>query len=91
MTIWQRREDWVGSQVEDRFVMINLDSGVYIALNETATEAWNLLADPRDEDAIVDALAGKFAVDRATCRQSVAALLQQMAANQLVQEQDQGK
>jgi hypothetical protein len=85
MTAWQRREDWVGSQVDDRYVMINLESGEYVALNETATEVWMLLEEPRDADTLVDRLTASFAVDRDACRRSLDALLADMQAKQLAE------
>ena len=34
--LWQRRDTWVGTQVEDQLVMINIDAGDYVALNGSA-------------------------------------------------------
>lgn len=85
MTKWQQRADWVGSQVEDQYVMINIESGRYMALNDTATEAWRLLATPQDAEALTVALMDKFDVDRATCERSVATLLDTMSKSELVQ------
>ncbi|MEY2927543.1 MAG: hypothetical protein RL367_2020, partial [Pseudomonadota bacterium] len=40
-TIWQRSESWVGSQIDDSFVMLNIEVGDYVSLNATATDVWN--------------------------------------------------
>ena len=34
--LWARSDDWVGSEIDDSFVMVNIDSGKYVALNATA-------------------------------------------------------
>lgn len=86
--MWQRRDDWIGSQVDDSFVMINLDHGSYVALNATAADTWELLAEPQDEDALVDALVGKFDVDPAHCRRVLRTLLDDMVARELVRSID---
>lgn len=86
MTMYQRRDDWVGTQVEDHFVMIHLDSGRYIALNDTAVEAWQLLEEPRDRDALITALTERFDVDQEKCGQSVDKLIERMRALDLVSE-----
>lgn len=86
MAMWQRRDDWVGTQVEDHFVMIHLESGRYVALNDTAAEAWRALEEPRDDAALAGALMAKFDVDAATCEQSVPALLDRMRALDLINE-----
>lgn len=84
MTMWQRSEDWIGSQVDDSFVMISVEDGSYVALNPTAATAWELLAQPRDEDTLVAALIDKFAVDPSHCRTAVRMLLDDMIARELV-------
>lgn len=84
MTKWQRQEDWIGSQVEDSYVMINLDHGAYIALNQTAAEAWELLAEPRDEAELVAALLAKFRVDPDHCRTAVRALIEDLRGKELI-------
>jgi hypothetical protein len=38
--MWQRSDNWVGSEIDDSFVMVNIDSGNYIALNITARRRW---------------------------------------------------
>jgi len=86
MTIYKRRDDWVGTQVEDHLVMIHLDSGRYIALNDTAAEAWQLLEQPRDRDSLVAELTQRFAVEPEQCGASVDKLMERMRAFDLVAE-----
>ena len=86
MTVYQRRDDWVGTQVEDHFVMIHLDSGRYIALNDTAAEAWQLLEQPRDRDSLIAELTQRFAVTPEQCAASVDKLMERMRALDLVAE-----
>ena len=81
---WRRRDDWIGSQVEDSFVMIDLETGTYVDLNKTAAFSWELLAEPHDENEIVDALCDHYDVDRDHCRSAVAAMLADMAQKRLI-------
>jgi len=82
--MWQRRDDWIGSEVEDSFVMINLEHGAYVDLNHSAAYAWDLLAVPRDEDGLVAAMLARYAVDADHCRAMVQALLIDMADKELI-------
>lgn len=86
MTVYQRRDDWVGTQVEDHLVMINVDSGRYVALNETAADAWHLLEKPLDRKALVEAMTERFAIDAKTCGQSVDTLIERMHRLDLVSQ-----
>lgn len=82
--MWQRRDDWIGSEIDDSFVMINLDHGTYVALNKTASAVWDLLADPRDEAMLVAALVEKFSVEPARCLDAVRTLLDEMVGRELI-------
>jgi len=76
--VWQRDESWVGTEVEDSIVMLNLETGKYVSLNSTASAVWQLLEEPRTQEEIELALRSRFAVDEASCRESLAKLLPQM-------------
>ncbi len=84
MSVWQRSDDWVGSEIEDSFVMVNIETGNYVALNSTAAAIWNALETPADEDAIVGALTGAFDVSADECRAALPAALESMRAQDLV-------
>ena len=82
--MWQRRDDWVGSQVDDQYVMIHLDSGRYMALNQTAAAAWHALETPLGRDDLVDTFVARFRVDPETCARSVDAMLDKMTEMGLI-------
>ena len=42
-TIWQRSDQWIGTEVEDSFVMVNIETGKYVSLNPTANAVWRAL------------------------------------------------
>jgi hypothetical protein len=84
--MWQRSDNWVGSEIDDSFVMVNIDSGNYIALNITANAVWQALETPSSEDDIVGKLSGQFDVAEAECRASVATLLEKMSEMALVSQ-----
>lgn len=72
---WRRSDDWVGSEIEDSFVMVNIDSGKYVALNSTARVVWQALDQPQSEDQLTQQLMARFAVEEAHCRRSLVTLL----------------
>lgn len=75
---WQRDENWVGSEIDDSFVMVNIDTGKYVALNPTANAVWSALEQPRTQAEIEAELSSRYAVDADECRASVQKLLDQM-------------
>ena len=82
-SVWQRDENWVGSEIEDSFVMVNIETGKYVALNTTANAVWQLLEEPQTQQQLEVALRHRFAVDEAACRQSLLKLLEKMRDLQL--------
>ncbi|MES3101654.1 PqqD family protein [Sphingomonas faeni] len=76
--MWARNADWVGTEVEDSFVMIDLATGTYLALNRTASIVWKALETPQTREAIESQLIERFAVSVDDCTTAVGALLDQM-------------
>lgn len=77
-TRWQRTDKWVGTEVEDSFIMINLETGTYLTLNATANAVWDMLETPRTQDAVEAALLDRFDVMPADCTIAVTSLLAKM-------------
>lgn len=85
MTTWQRSPAWIGSPIEDSFVMVDIDSGKYVELNGTASAVWDMLAEPVDEGTIAVRLQEAYNVDAAVCRASVRTLIDRLAKDDMVQ------
>ena len=76
--LWQRTAEWVGTEVEDSFVMINLETGTYLTLNQTASAVWDALETPHSQSGIEDRLMNRFEVAAEDCTIAVTTLLAQM-------------
>lgn len=83
---WSRSEDWVGTEIDGSYVMINVESGKYVALNETAQAIWNSLETPQDERAIRDHILERFDVPADRCISAVGESLARMRKLSLVLE-----
>ncbi|PTQ58330.1 coenzyme PQQ synthesis protein D (PqqD) [Sphingomonas aurantiaca] len=77
-TLWQRTDQWVGTEVEDSFVMINLETGTYLTLNATANAVWDVLETPQTQEAVEAALLDRFDVVPEDCTTAVTSLLAKM-------------
>lgn len=77
-TLWQRTDQWVGTEVEDSFVMINLETGTYLTLNATANAVWDVLETPQTQGAVEAALLDRFDVVPEDCTTAVTSLLAKM-------------
>lgn len=76
--MWSRTDDWVGTEVDGSYVMVSVESGKYVALNQTAYAIWDLLETETDEGAITRHLLERFHVSAGDCESAVAGTLAQM-------------
>lgn len=83
--LWRRTGDWVGSEVDDSFVMVHIETGKYVALNATARAIWDALSEPSDEDQIVTRLIEGFEITPEDCRAAVRRLMADLEQRQLVE------
>lgn len=67
-------------KLDDEMVLLNLDSGEYFGLNDTGTRVWELLADGRTSDEVVDRLTEEFEVASAVASSHVATLCNELLA-----------
>jgi hypothetical protein len=80
---WQRSDDWVGSQIEDGYVMVNINTGKYVSLNQTANAIWKALASPRTTPELCELLQAQFDVGAPACAKAVEAALETMRGLEL--------
>lgn len=85
---WQRVDGWVGSDIEDSFVILNIEGGDYVSFNQSAKDIWEALAQPVSQLQIVDLLTARYDVDRETCLRSVQSVLGELTRQNLVQSAD---
>lgn len=81
--VWRRSADWVGTAVDDSFVMIHVETGTYLALNSTATAVWTALETPQTQQGLADGLVRRFDVPIDECRKAVTDLLERMRELQI--------
>ncbi|MCQ8105047.1 PqqD family peptide modification chaperone [Methylomonas sp. SURF-2] len=79
-----RSERLTGSQVDNEWVMIDLESGEYYGLNAIASDIWQLLVEPiRVADLCADLLR-RYDVDKERCEGEVLVLLRQMQEKRML-------
>ncbi|MCU1426503.1 MAG: PqqD family protein [Actinomycetia bacterium] len=80
----RRRERVLVERIEDETVLLDLDSGLYFALNEVGARVWELCDGARSVDEIVDVIAGEYDADGATVRTDVVELLAELVDERLL-------
>jgi hypothetical protein len=85
--LWTRSDDWVGTEVDGSYVMVNIESGQYLALNPTAAAIWEALEDKNDAAGIGAYLRARFEVSPEECEAAVGKTLETMRGMALVAPQ----
>ena len=80
----RRRERVLVERIEEETVLLDLDSGLYFALNEVGARVWELCDGDRSLDDIVAVVTSEYDVDTNTARADVTELLEQLAGERLL-------
>ncbi|MES2441758.1 MAG: PqqD family protein [Pseudomonadota bacterium] len=78
----------MATEVDDALVLLDLEGGMYFALNGPAADVWEALEAPKSEAALIDGLVDKYNVERAHCTRSVETLLRTLAEKGLAKRAD---
>ena len=82
-----RSGDVLASPVDSELVMMDIERGMYYALNPVGSDIWERLTEPQKVADLCAQLQQVYAVDRATCEADVLAVLNDMAENGLLAQQ----
>ena len=74
----RRKDGWLAAQVGEELVMMSVDSGVYIGLNDIGARVWDLIETPRELSEICLSLSEEFETTPETCRPEVESFLAQL-------------
>lgn len=83
---YRRTGDWLEAEVNDELLMMHGESGRFVSLNETAAWLWACLAEPKSAGALAEDLCAAFEVGPAVARADVAAWLEAMRAEKVIEE-----
>ena len=78
-------KEQVSCDLAGEAAILHLQSGIYYGLDEVGARIWNLIQEPRVVNDIRDALLREYDVEADRCEQDLLAMLQQLAAEGLVE------
>ncbi|HXD45176.1 MAG TPA: PqqD family protein [Pseudolabrys sp.] len=83
-TLITRTTSVLTAEVRDEIVMMDVDSGRYLGLDDIGGDIWRRLETPRTFAQLLEALAGDYDAARDTIERDVRDLLADMARHKLV-------
>jgi hypothetical protein len=79
------RPDVVFRQLGDEAVLLDLKSGKYFGLNEVGARIWQLVADARPLDEILDALHQEYSTERGVLERDLLEVARELCARGLLE------
>jgi hypothetical protein len=83
-TVISRSPSVLTAEVDDEVVMMSIEQGRYFGLDDIGSDIWRRIEPPCSFAALIDCLACDYDADRATIVADVQALLDRMAAQDVV-------
>ena len=80
-----RRGELIETEVDGELVALHIEKGTCYGFNGTATRIWAMIEQPRRLSDLTRELMTEFEVDEETCRTDLKALLDELAADDLVE------
>ena len=81
----ERRGEMIETEVDGELVALHVDNGTCYGFNSTATRVWGMIQEPRLLSELTEALVRDYDVDTATCEAQLRELLDELAADGLVE------
>lgn len=85
MTRYRIPDTTLAATLSDGAVLLNLHSKRYFSLNETGSRVWTLLQQDTPAEEIAAALVREYEVSAADAQHEVAALLDELLSEQLIE------
>jgi hypothetical protein len=79
--IVRRQGDWVSGKAGEQLVMMNAETGSYMALNEVGKRVWEMIETPREFAEVCALLEKEFEVTPEACRAEVKQFLNELAGH----------
>jgi hypothetical protein len=80
-----RRGEMIETEVDGELVALHIDNGTCYGFNSTATRIWAMIEQPKLVSELTEGLMREFDVDAATCEAQLKELLDELAADGLVE------
>jgi Coenzyme PQQ synthesis protein D (PqqD) len=80
--------DQISSDLAGEVVMLNLKNGTYYGLDDVGARIWSLIQEPRAVAAVRDTILQEYDVEPDRCERDLLALLDELAAAELIEVRD---
>jgi len=76
--ILTRSDEYLHHEVDNEMVMMNVNSGLYVSLNETGKSIWLILKEPKSVDEVIENLASEYNVTAEQCEKDTLPFIEKL-------------
>lgn len=82
--LYRNEEGFLSNKLGDEMVMMNLESGDYLGINEVGFVIWDYLQNPKSVQEIFDYLVSEYEVTSEDCERDTMPYLQQLLLQKVI-------
>ena len=82
--ILTRSDEYLSHEVDNEMVMMNVNNGLYVSLNETGKSIWLILEEPKSVDEIIENLAADYQVTTEQCKNDTLPFIEKLIDKKIV-------
>jgi Coenzyme PQQ synthesis protein D (PqqD) len=84
----QKREGWLAAKVGPELIMMSVESGAYLGLNEVGARVWEMIDTRKEISELCAGLAEEFEVSAEACRAEVESFLAELESRGAILRRD---
>jgi hypothetical protein len=77
-------ENYLANEIDGEVVMMNIETGLYVSLNNTGKVIWDLLDTPKSIQTIIDLLVNTYKITLEQCTTDVVPFIEQMMQQEIL-------
>lgn len=72
------------SQIKDRYILLNLDNGIYFSINKVGKEICNILSKPTDVNEIFNVLSKTYSINTDALNNDIIEFIDSLKEHELI-------
>jgi hypothetical protein len=77
-------ENYLANEIDGEVVMMNIETGLYVSLNNTGKVIWDMLDTPKSIESLINLLVDTYKITHEQCTTDVVPFIEQMMQQEIL-------
>lgn len=77
-------ENYLANEIDGEVVMMNIETGLYVSLNNTGKVIWDMLDTPKSIESIINLLVDTYKITHEQCTTDIVPFIEQMMQQEIL-------